>query len=90
MADRIGLPVREFFYTIDQIAYLLSMDEGYVKRTLLHFEGRTPGVCPRDKMTAYDMSSENDEKPEWRISERHLRRWMRSKGIRVYDRGYIR
>jgi hypothetical protein len=86
----VGLPVREFMYTLDQIAYLLNISEDSLKRSHLHFQGRSVGVCPKDRMLAVDISPDNAKKPEWRVAETHLKRWMRFKGWKIYDRGYVR
>lgn len=89
MQEKVGLPVREFFYTTDQIAYLIDCNEDYLKRSLLHYQGRSVGVCPKDKLLATNIGAEGDA-PNWRVAETHLKRWMRFKGIKVYDRGYVK
>lgn len=86
----VGLPVREFMYTIDQIAYLLAVTENHLKRHLLHFEGRSVGACPKDKILAVDISPDDAPRPEWRVAERHLKRWMRYKGWKIYEHGYLK
>lgn len=86
----IGLPVREFMYTLDQIAFLLSIEEDLLKRSYLHYENRSVGACPKDRMLAVDISPDNATRAEWRVAERHLKRWMRYKGWKVYERGYIK
>lgn len=85
----IGLPVREFMYTLDQIAFLLQIEESQLKRAYLHYESRSVGTCPKDRMLAVDISPDNAARPEWRVAERHLKRWMRYKGWKVYERGYV-
>lgn len=77
-------------YTIDQISYLLQVSESYLKRSLLFYEGRSVGVCPKDKMLAIDISPDDADKAEWRVAEKHLKRWMRFKGWKIYDRGYVK
>lgn len=91
MTDKrdVGLPVREFMYTVDQIAFLLSVTERYLKENLIHYSGRSLGACPRDRMEAVNIAPDG-EKPEWRIAEKHLKRWMRFKGWKIYDRGYVK
>lgn len=89
MADKIGLPVREFFYTIDQIAYLLEMEEKYVRSRIIFYEGRSVGAPRKDEMVAVNFAPEGD-KPEWRVAERFFKRWMRFKGLKIYERGYLR
>lgn len=88
MSD-VGLPVRPFFYTIDQIAYLLQIDEKMVKLHYLHYEGRSTGICPSDRMVATNISPAGI-KPDWRILERHLIRWMKFKGYKYHERGYVK
>lgn len=89
MAQEVGLPIREFFYTVDQIALLLELREQYVRERILFYEGRSVGAPRKDEMVAVNFAHEGD-KPEWRIAERHLKRWMRFKGYKIYDRGYLR
>jgi hypothetical protein len=83
----LGLPPRIFFYTVDQIGSMLSLEEAYIKRNLLHYQGRSPGICPRGIMLAINVAPEG-EKPEWRVSEQSFARYLRSKGIKFYERGY--
>lgn len=86
----IGLPVREFMYTLDQIAFLLSIEEKNLKQSYLHYDGRSVGPCPKDHLLAVDISPDNSPRPEWRVAERHLKRWMRLKGWKIYERGYVK
>lgn len=86
---KLGLPIRPFFYTVDQIAMLIEVDDVYVKRSLLYYMGRTVGPCPRDKMKAIDISPDSAEKPEWRVPERDFMRWLRFKGVKISNRGYV-
>jgi hypothetical protein len=44
MSHDVGLPVRDFLYTLDQLAYLLEVNEQYVKNNLIFFTGRSVGV----------------------------------------------
>lgn len=89
-ADRVGLPVKPFLYTIDQIAMLISVDERKVRNTLLHYQGKSVGAVPKDKMLARDISPDDAEKPDWRVSEKDFVRWLRFKGFRYHERGYIK
>lgn len=85
--DGLGLPPRIFFFTIDQIGTMLSLEERYIKDNLLHFEGRSPGIAPRGIMRAYNFAPEG-ETPQWRVSEQSLKRYLRFRGIKFYERGY--
>lgn len=88
-APNVGLPIREFMYTTDQIAFMLEISEKNLKANYLFYEGRSVGVRPRDKLLAVDISPDDAARPEWRIAERILRSWMRHKGWKIYERGYI-
>lgn len=85
--NSVGLPVRPFLYTIDQIAALLELKEDSVKSTLIFFFGRNPGHRPLDLLLARNIAAPG-EKPEWRVAEQELVRWMRRKGFRVYQHGW--
>lgn len=89
-SKEVGLPVRPFMFTLDQIAYLLDLTERKLRQDYIHYQGRSVGVCPKDKLLAVDISPEDAPRPEWRVAEKHLKRWMRFKGWKIYDRGYVR
>ena len=85
--EGLGLPPRVFFYTVDQICGILELDENYVKKNMLHYEGRSAGIAPRGKLRAINVAPPG-EKPEWRISERSLMRYLKAAGMKFYERGY--
>jgi hypothetical protein len=87
-AERIGLPPRIFMFTPDQIATMLEVELSYVEKTLLFYEKRQPGVVPRSKMRAINVAPEG-ETPIWRVSEVTLIAYLKSKGVRFYERGYL-
>ncbi len=87
-AEAIGLPLRPFLYTLDQIGTMLVLDEKAVKKRV-HFEGRAPGVRPRDRLLARNISPV-DLPPEWRVAERELVRWLKVMGFRLYERGWVK
>ncbi len=84
LADRkaANLPVRPFLYTLDQVATIINVTEQTLRaKGYLFFSGRTPGVQSRDEMLTINIAPAT-EKPEWRIEERELIRWMKRKGFR--------
>jgi len=85
----VGLPPKPFLYTPDQVATLVSLDERSLRSRMLWYEGREVGVPPRDKLRAINISAP-ENKPEWRISEQELIRWMKAKGMKYYERGWAR
>ena len=86
--DVVGLPVRPFLYTVEQLSTILSLDPKAITRTYLFFEGRSTGVPPRDLIRAVNIAPAG-KKPEWRVVERELIRWMRVKGFRYYEAGWF-
>ena len=87
-AESVGLPVRPFLYTIDQIALLLSVPQGVVESSYLYYEGRSSGIRSKDLISAVNIAKRH-EKPEWRVAEREFVRWLRHKGFRVYETGSV-
>lgn len=86
--ERIGLPLRSFMYTSDQIAGLLELKEDYVKKKLFFYDVREPGLCPKSKMRAVNIAPDG-ETPVWRVTEREFLRYLRNRGIKFYEMGYI-
>lgn len=84
--DAVMLPYRPFLFTVDQIAVLMNVDSKTVLAQYLYFEGRSIGSRTGHLMIARNISPP-DQKPEWRVAERELIRWMRLKGFRYYERG---
>jgi hypothetical protein len=77
----ITLPSHEFFYTLDQVALLLAVEESWL-RERVYFAGRMPDTHLRDKITAINLAEAN-ERPRWRIPQRELVRWIARKGYKV-------
>lgn len=77
----IQLPRHEFFYTLDQVAMILSVEEPWL-RGRIYFAGRMPDTFVRDKLQAVNLAGAN-ERPRWRISNRELTRWLVRKGYKV-------
>ena len=77
--EKFELPTRVFFYTMDQIADMLMLPLSSIEK-VAHFDGRTPGPRPRDKMTAKNVAAAG-ETPEWRIEEKEFIRWMMVKRL---------
>lgn len=83
--ETVNLPVRPFLFTLDQIGTLLNVTEERVRTGgYVFFAGRTAGVKSKDEMLAVNIAPQN-QKPEWRIEERELIRWLKRKGFQVID-----
>lgn len=86
--DGVGLPPRPFLYTLDQVSVLLNISQSLLTQRYLYFEGRSIGTRKRGLMLANNIAP-RDEKPEWRIAERELIRWLKYKGYRYYETGVV-
>lgn len=84
---KTGLPTRAFFFTLDQVATMVEVQESHLKKNYIFFHGRNPGFRPLDKMLARNIAPAG-EKPQWRVAEREVVRWLRRKGYKVYEQGW--
>lgn len=83
----VGLPARLFLYTLDQVAQILSLKERELTRRYVYFDRVDEGRRPLDRMLARNIGT--DDRPDWRITEIELIRWMKKvKGFRIYERGW--
>lgn len=82
------MPLRPFLYTLDQLSILLDVEESRIRAGYVHFEGRSIGAATRHKMIARNIAPAN-EKPEWRVAERELIRFLKFKGFKIYERSSV-
>lgn len=80
----IRLPVRPFFFTVDQVATLTALTTAQVNRMMFR-TGRTAGLPPPDMVKAVNLAPP-DAPDEWRIEEKELLRWLRHRGFAVLSR----
>lgn len=80
----IRLPMRPFFYTIDQVATLTGLTLNQVNR-LLFRHGADSGIPPRERLYAINLAPA-DAPIEWRVEEKELLRWLKHRGIAVLHR----
>ena len=85
---KVGLPPRPFLYTIDQISVLLDLPEKTLHTQYVYHEGRDIGIIHPHHMRGRNIAPP-DEKPDWRVAEAELIRWMKRKGFKYYDRGVV-
>lgn len=83
MRDELGLPERPFLYTLDQVATLLSVNVDHLKLTLIYWKNRSVGYHKKDMLMAVNIAPVG-KRPDWRIAEEELIRWMRFKRLRIY------
>lgn len=88
----IGLPPREFLYTLDQIAVLVEMPQHELMTEHVYFDGKSEGSprrYPRCFM-ARDIAPAGAGRPDWRVTETELIRWFKKMGFRYYEVGYCK
>lgn len=83
-AKQVDLPVREFLYTLDQMAVMLGVTMTSL-RPFIFCLGADTGVPRRSEMAANNIAPD-EERPDWRVTEREFVSWLRRRGIRVYSR----
>jgi hypothetical protein len=86
--EKVGLPPKPFLYTLEQIAEFIAVSPATLRARYVYFDRRSPGAPPRDELLARDISGPDDD-PEWRVAEGELIRWLRIKGFRVTQRGWV-
>jgi len=86
--EQFGLPPKIFLYTLEQIAYMIEMDLETFKRTYIHYAERSVGARQHPLIEARNIAPDG-EKPQWRVAENELIRWLRYKGFRIYHRGVM-
>lgn len=76
--ERMLIPEKEFFYTIEQIAALLGTSQKNVRSNYLFYEGRTDQklYSPR-RMRAININPNEDGASQWRIAEKEYVRWLK-------------
>jgi hypothetical protein len=86
--ESVGLPPRTFLYTLDQIATLIEMDLVQLMKIYVFYGGLSKGKHKVNLLYAVNLA-DDDDKPDWRVSEAELVRWMKKKGFRYYERGWL-
>lgn len=86
--EKVGLPARPFLYTLDQLSVLLNVDESRLRSSYVYFQGRSIGVPNRQLLLARNIAPPTLP-PDWRVAERELIRWLKTKGYKYYERGSV-
>lgn len=85
--EHIGLPIRPFLFTIDQIATLIGVSIENVMQTKLYYDRRSVGQRHKDMMLAHDIATPG-QPSEWRVAEREFVRWLRYKGFIIRENSW--
>ncbi len=79
--DELRVPIRQFMFTIDQLASMLGCAESTVKK-YLWFDGMSTGKPGPKRMKALNLA-DRGERPDWRVQEEEYIRYLRACGIRI-------
>lgn len=85
MAEKVGLPPRPFLYTLDQVATIIALPIARLRETYVYYVGLDAGPRRLDQLVARNIAPEG-ERPEWRVEEHELIRWMKRRGFLAYIR----
>lgn len=73
-----GLPYRPFLYHLEQIQDLLLIND---LNRILYYDRRSIGIHHPQLLKTINIMPDG-EKPEWRVEEAELLRWMQHMGFR--------
>jgi hypothetical protein len=81
----IQLPVRQFMYTVDQIAHMLNCSADTLYKKYIWYTGRDHGR-PGSKLQAINIAPlEDGTTADWRIPEENFVFWCRQRGIAFHE-----
>lgn len=82
-AIRVELPLREFLYTLDQLALILNITQNTLATQYLYFEGVSTGTRV-GRMSARDISLDPNRR-DWRVAESSFRLFCTRRGWTVVE-----
>ncbi|MGE0342519.1 MAG: hypothetical protein AB7O86_05585 [Porticoccaceae bacterium] len=88
-AETIGLPIRPFLYTLDQISTIIAVPVDSLIKRYIYFPYHTIGPHKRDFLMARNIAPV-DSPPDWRVMESELIRWLRYRGFTVIETAWSR
>lgn len=86
--ETMGLPPRLFLYALDQVATILDVELATLKKRYIYFEGLSTGIAQRQLLIARNIADKG-RYPDWRVAEKELIRWLRYRGFKYVERGWI-
>lgn len=90
-SERRGIPRRPIFWTLDQVADMLSLSEMQLVKSYVWFQGQEVGPYRKHYLRAVDLNrglvhaERGRPAVNWRIAENELVRWMTFHKLWLYD-----
>ena len=84
-AEQFELPPRIILYTLHQLSIMFNVNLETIRTSYIHYDRRSVGACPGDKLLACNIAPEG-EKPDWRVAENEVIRYLKKRGFRFYTR----
>lgn len=84
-----NIPIRTFLYSLEQIEQMIGIPASALAQSYIYFQGRTIGIKRPWMIQARNIAGPDDI-PEWRVADREFIRWLRNRGFRVIERGYVK
>jgi hypothetical protein len=79
--ENYHLPRPPFLYTLDQVAQIANVTMSNLTTRLIYYNTLTSGKPKLFLIIANNIAAPGD-KPEWRVSDAELERWLKYKGFR--------
>ena len=76
----VEIPTPPFLYTLDQVAMIVGWSKQKLHARTFYLL-RSTGVKHYEDLEAFNMAARG-EKPDWRVSEHELIRWLRRHGYK--------
>lgn len=87
--ERVGLPLRPFLWTLDQIATIINLELRTIQIHYVYYDNRSTGPKSRSQLMARNIAPPGKD-AEWRVAHDELIRWLKTKGFRFYEEGRLR
>lgn len=84
----VVIPELTFYFTLDQIATMLAMDQRYMEKKYIYFVGLEPLRRTARKIQAVNMAPSDHDDPDWRVEEKEFRRFVRAMKLRVVESSF--
>lgn len=79
------VPELTFFFTLDQVASMLSLTEATLREKYIYFVGLEPLRRTARKIKAVNIAPGDMDDPDWRVEEKEFRRFVKAMRLRLVE-----